>query len=237
MRLGKVRWVSESKAFIFRYYADVDHDEYLCDDGTIADPDFFSNVHGKEAIPTWSICGVYHRERLHEGDMIFFSPVKQRLKRANIPSYVCTGVLVVGEVLPDKKALLQDPRISKRYQELYSLDLRDHIRKDRLRDRPLTAKKRPFNIVLGDPKKSMWFGRNQLDLLRVLDELRIKDIPRTFQNRNNRNVRSLEHEEASRLYKRLKRDLRPIRDRGHNHLDRERSRCCSACGLNRDPGC
>lgn len=225
--------MSEPKAFIFRYYADVDHDEYLCDDGTIADPDFFSNVQGKEVIPTWSICGVYHRERLHKDDMVFFVPVKQRLQRVNIPSYICTGVLVVGEVLPDKKALLEDSRISDRYKTLYKLDLRDHLRKDRLKDRPLTAKKRPFHIILGDPKKSIWFGRNQLDLLQVLGELQIRDIPRSFPRRNNRNLRSLTHEELSRLYKRLKSDLRPIHDRGHDHVGRERSRSCTACRTGR----
>ena len=230
MRVGKVREMSESKAFIFRYYADVDRDEYLCDDGTIADPDFFSNRQGKEPIPTWSICGVYHRERLRKGDMIFFLPVKQRLERANIPSYICTGVLVVGEILPDKKALLQDPRISERYKKLYKLDLRDHLRKDR----PLTAKKRPFHIVLGDPKKSIWFGPNQLDFLQVLNELRIRDISRRFPRRNNRNVRSLKHEELSRLYRRLKSDLRSIRDGKHNHLSRERARSCSACRTGRN---
>lgn len=222
--------MSESKAFIFRYYADVDHDEYLCDDGTIADPDFFSNVQGKDVIPTWSICGVYHRERLHKGDMIFFSPVKQRLEKANIPSYICTGVLVVDEVLADKKATLKDPRISERYKKLYKVDLRDHLR----RDRPLTAKKRPFHIVLGDPKKSIWFGRNQLDLLQMLRELRIRDISRSFPRRNNRSVRSLKHEELSRLYKRLKSDLRPVMDRGHSHLGRERLRSCSACRTGRN---
>jgi hypothetical protein len=191
-------------------------------------------VCGKEVVPTWSICGVYHRERLYKGDMIFFSPVRQRLEKANIPSYICTGVLVVGEILPDKKALLQDPRISKSYKTLYKLDLRDHLRKDRLRGRPLTAKKRPLHIVLGDPKKSMWFGRNKLDLMQVLSELRIRDIPRSFPRRNNRNVRSLKHEELSRLYKLLKNNLRPIHDRGHDHLDRERLRSCSACRTSRN---
>jgi len=156
--------------------------------------------------------------------------VKQRLERANILSYICTGVLVVGEILPDKKALLQDPRISERYKKLYKLDLRDHLRKDR----PLTAKKRPFHIVLGDPKKSIWFGPNQLDFLQVLNEPRIRDISRRFPRRNNRNVRSLKHEELSRLYRRLKSDLRPIRDRKHNHLGRERVRSCSACRTGRN---
>jgi len=203
--------------FIFRYYADVSYDKYLCDDGLIADPDFFSNRQGKETMPIWSICGVYHRDRLRKGAMIFFLPVKQRLERANIPSYICTGVLVVGEILPDKGALLQDPRITARYKELYMIDLREHLREDLRKNHPITAEKRPFKIVLGNPKKSMSFGPNQLDFQRVLKELGMNDISKILPKRNNRNLRSLDYEELSNLYKRLKIHLKPICDSQHNH--------------------
>jgi hypothetical protein len=151
--------------------------------------------------------------------MIFFLPVKARLETADIPSYICTGVLVVSEILPDGRALMQDQRISEHYKELYKVDLREHRR----RDRPLTASYRPFKIIFGDPEKSLWFGPNQLDFQQLLTKLGMGDISAVLPKRNTRNLRSLKHEEMSRLYSFISSELKSIRDSRHHHLHRERA--------------
>ena len=79
------------KAFIFKYSTSPD-DPYLYDEGVIADPDFFTIKNSNAIIPIWSICGVYYREKLNAGDMVFFVPAKARFAKSHLTSYVCMGV-------------------------------------------------------------------------------------------------------------------------------------------------
>lgn len=221
--------VAEPKSFIFRYYAEVDHDKYFCDDGEMADPDFFSNRHDGTVFPTWSICGVYHRRDLRKGYRVFFLPARVRLDRKGIGPYICTGVLVVDEVLPGKEELLRDRRISEQYKELYETDLREHLKEDKKRNKPLTEKLRPQNIIIGDPEESIWFGQNDVDFSRVLRELGIGRISRVLSKRNNRNLPTLTSMESTTLYEYLKRRLPAVKDPFHNHYGRKSGKACTGC--------
>lgn len=223
-----VSLTGENKAFIFRYYADTS-DEYLCDDGVIADPDFFTNRHNDKAIPTWSICGVYNRPRLHEGDRVFFVPTRQRLERLGFGYYICTGVLVVKQVLAGKEDLLNDPRLSERYKEMYEKDLRSHRKTDKKRNAMQTRDKRSSRIIIGNPEESIWFGRNETNLQCLLADLDMSEVSRALPRTNNMNLPTLTSTQSTMLYEYLRKHIPAIIDAYHNHLGRKSDQACLGC--------
>jgi len=148
------------KAVLFKYGADpkspnlYDSKSDHCD---LTDPDFVTNGQ-----PVWSICGPYVRKNLEQGDVLFFLPQKSRLLKAGrAPDYICTGVLVVQDIIREGGRDLKDSRLSEKYRRQYVHSYNLHIkgskgeRGDQKRA-PRTAMIRSHNIILGDPRRSRW---------------------------------------------------------------------------------
>ena len=205
-----------------RYHADY-LDDYLCDKGKLRDPDFFTNQVGngsqRRAVPTWTVCGPYIRQGLRTGDVVFFVPAKIVWKEASLDRYICTGLLVVDNVVRDDKALLAEhPELTKDFKRLYTSDLKNHLK----RDRPLTKRVRPTHIILGNATDSVWFGRNSLNLLDVFKVLRLNATLSAFEH-NHRRI-SLNHEDTEALKGFLLAKLEPKKVSAHNHQNYSESR-------------
>jgi hypothetical protein len=151
------------KGVLFKYGADPKSPELYdskSDHCDLMDPDFVSNKQ-----PVWSICGPYVRQKLEQGDVLFFIPQKDRLIRAGLPpNYICTGVLVVSAIIKHGGRRLDDPRITEKYRRQYVWSYKRHLKGNgkEMGDEkraPRTAKIRGFNIILGDPEKSIWLRR------------------------------------------------------------------------------
>jgi len=179
------------KGVVWKYLANPDDQELRDEMGKSGcrvlnpDPDFWGNK-----FPVWSICGPRVRATLDEGDVLFFTPTLSRSRRAQVPDYLCTGYLVVNEILPDSDSLLSDPRFTDRYKDNYRKDLNKHLKGD-----PATTRaQRPKRIVLGDRRQSVWFGRRGHPLEVAAKEAGL----RKFQIRSRR-VRTLDEDESKRL--------------------------------------
>jgi len=130
------------------------------------------------------------RATLKEGDVLFFTPTISRARRAQVPEYLCTGYLVVSEILPNSSPLLSDPRFTDRYKDNYRKDLNNHLRGDP----EITRAQRPKRIVVGDRRLSIWFGRRGRPL-----EVAAKDAGLRKFNIRSRRVRTLDEDESKRL--------------------------------------
>ena len=153
------------------------------------DPDFWEHE-----FPVWAICGPRVRVGLEIGDILFFTPTRSRCEAAGVAGYLCTGLLTVGEIVPNGTALLRDPRFTDRYKRNYRVDLKMHL----VDDETTTARQRGRNIALGDPRKSAWFGRHGVPMSQALRRARIGDV-----RMSSRRVRDLTAKEAERLWRTL----------------------------------
>lgn len=212
--------------YIRKYHAET-KDPYLCDDGKLADPDFFTNqANGRNPIPTWAICGPYVRNKLKKNDIVFFVPEMKRLRRIGLDFYICTGMLVVDEIPEDDSAFLRHPSINAKFKRLYTQDLKDHLSNDEEKHKRRTKAIRAKRVVLGDTSRSMWFGKNDLDLTHELKRLGLVELSRQIRNRQ---VRTMTQEEALKLSRFLIANLDPIHDRTHTHLNRKSDGECKTC--------
>lgn len=179
------------KGIIWKYHAKADDPDLRDEMGRAGcrvlnpDPDFWEN-----GIPVWTICGPWVRARLEVNDVLFFVPTVQASRAAGANDSLCTGYLVVNEILPNDSALLADPRFTPRYKDNYRIDLRAHLKDDPER----TKIRRRQNIVIGNPAKSRWLGRKGIPLSRAVRELGIRSV-----NLKARLIRALAREEAMAL--------------------------------------
>lgn len=179
------------KGIIWKYHAKADDPDLRDEMGRAGcrvlnpDPDFWEN-----GIPVWAICGPWVRARLEVRDVLFFVPTLQASRSAGVNESLCTGYLVVNEILPNDSALLADPRFTRRYKETYRIDLKAHLEGDPKRTRTL----RRQNIVIGNPARSRWLGRKSIPLSLAVSELRIRSV-----NLKARLIRTLTGEEAMAL--------------------------------------
>jgi hypothetical protein len=187
-----------TKGFIFKYSADT-NDPLMRDKlGTtsvcglgLRDPDFWSN-----AYPVWAICGPYYRKALDLGDIVFFVPKKAATRKAKLDGYICTGILVVAEKLPNQEYVNVDQRLNPLYKKRYKKDLDAHLE----RDKAGTKKIRPCNFVLGNPSKSKWFGRNEKYLVTLFSK---QPLERTAEKLSLRRIPVLEEEQTRSFYREL----------------------------------
>lgn len=154
------------------------------------DPDFWEN-----RFPVWAICGSLVRRTLAKGDVLVFTPIASACHAARVARYLCTGYLTVKEILPNDKALLRDRRFTARYRRNYRMDLRDHLADDE----ESTRKQRPQCIIVGDPHRSQWFGRNGPNLSSVVNAAKIRNL-----NLDSRRIRDLTNDETQALFSRLR---------------------------------
>ena len=181
---------------IFKYYPRKESDDYLFDSGTVPDPDFCSNISDGMRLPVWSICGVYHRRDIEpEGGMIFFVPARKRWAVTELDDYYCTGVLVTGSKIDTMDHFLRDSRFTQKYLEGYRLELTHPD------DTEITRRLRMQNIIVGNPIKSVWFGRNNVRLRPLLEELGLRQSQEL--DRINRAISRLSNEESKKLYDQL----------------------------------
>jgi len=186
------------KGFIFKYRAD-SKDNYMKDTlGTkrdcglgLRDPDFWSND-----FPVWGVCGPYYRKALDIGDVIFFAPKKVSITEAGLSDYICTGILVVANVLPSLECVMADARLTVKYKEKYKADLDAHLKKDKER----TKKVRPCNFIIGEVSKSRWFGKNKNRLTCILQKSALQNVASKLSIRR---IPSLNKEQVRRIYKQL----------------------------------
>ena len=150
--------MNPTKGVLFKYEANPMspelrdcRDEEICG---ITDPDFWTNE--KRGTFVWSVCGPYVRSRLQVGDILFFLPMLSSLEKAGFGDYVCTGVLIVEELI-DEHMIREYPSIVEVYKRQYAADLRKHRNSPRESER--TKRIRGKNIVIGHPPRSIWFGR------------------------------------------------------------------------------
>ncbi|HZW57953.1 MAG TPA: hypothetical protein VFF30_16810 [Nitrososphaerales archaeon] len=160
------------KAVLFKYQADVrdpelkDNKDVVCG---LRDPDFWINP-----FPVWGVCGPYVRSGLEVGDVLFFPPQLSSIRRANLghTEYVCTGILVVSEILANDSSVMSDERLNKTYRKYYRADLTRHNKPDKGKK---TSPIRRRKFVIGTPElnepwngssfntsskwPSKWFGR------------------------------------------------------------------------------
>ena len=120
----------------------------------ITDPDFWTNAKRETFI--WSVCGPYVRNRLQVGDVLFFLPMLSGLGQAGFGDYICTGVLVVDELI-DEHLIKEYPNITEVYKNQYAADLKKHRNGPTESER--TRRIRGNNIVIGHPPRSIWLGR------------------------------------------------------------------------------
>lgn len=161
------------KSIIWKYHARVDDPDLKDEMGRAGcrvlnpDPDFWEND-----FPVWTICGPYVRARLDKGDVLFFTPTRERCRRAGVEEYICTGYLFVEELLRGSRQLLKDSRFTQRYKRNYKVDLQRHLDDDG----EVTRKQRPLNGVIGDRCASRWFGRKGVALSAAIKKARIRDV-------------------------------------------------------------
>lgn len=184
------------KGFLFKYDAD-SADENLkdqfgcvgcgCTRG-IRDPDFWSNE-----CPVWAICGPYYRASLQKEDVVFFVPKKRSIRKAGLADYICSGVLVVEEKIPDAKKVMVDDRLTQRYRESYEADLDAHLKNDK----PRTRIVRPKNFIIGDKLTSKWLGKHEIYLRQILENLGFHNIKTKLSDRR---IPSLNQNQTRQIY-------------------------------------
>ena len=174
--------------FIFKYQAIPAGD--LRDIGGIPDPNFWL----EKVEATWAICGPYRRQALSRKGRgtVFFVPYAYARKKLRLAP-VCTGVLVVGRIIPDSTTLIKSREFPTAYKRLYKEDLEAHLK----RDPPRTKKIRGKHIIVGS-SKSHWLGKRYVNLVPLLKRLKISDVASTIDH--NRAVRTLTDSETERLY-------------------------------------
>lgn len=186
----------DMKGFLFKYEADLmdkdlkDRIGYVscgCRVG-LRDPDFWSN-----GWPVWGICGPYYRTSLQKGDVVFFVPKKGSSREANLEYYVCAGILVVDDRIPDPKEIMTDSRLTETYRRRYQADLNEHLK----RDRPRTRQIRPKNFIIGNPSKSRWLGKHENYLRPILETLGFSDIAKKLSQRR---IPGLNERQTKELY-------------------------------------
>jgi len=155
------------------------------------DPDFWTNT-----VPIWSICGPYVRQNLSNGDVLFYLPKKASIDQTNLSDYICTGVLVVGEILPNSQSVIEDPDLTNDYKEAYLIDLENHLRQDK----PRTKRIRGYKIIKGAPDRSRWFGKNRLYLRDLLSGMNYEYLSNSLDYQR---VPYLDHSQALTLYNKL----------------------------------
>lgn len=183
------------KGLFFKYKADP-HNELMkdtadCEICPIVDPDFWTNE-----IPVWGVCGPYFRSSLTEGDKVFFIPRKDSLQKAGLNDYICTGILVVGQIIPDSNQVMNNEILTDEYKQNYLTDLKAHLK----RDKPRTKKIRPRNFIIGDRFESPWFGKNENYLKPLLKQLGIIE---TSNKLHFRRIPNLNDTNTKRLYNAL----------------------------------
>jgi hypothetical protein len=180
------------KAVLFKYGADP-RDPLLRDDKggygwcSLRDPDFWTN-----RFPVWGVCGPYVRNSLQPGDIVFFVPQLNRIKKANLShaDYIFTGILVVSDLISESREVMKDNRLTETYKRYYLRDLRDHLNKIDKGNR--TSEVRVRNFVVGTSTKqsrlrSVWLGKKgpvAKDLVKKYglteSDLRKRRIPYVF---------------------------------------------------------
>lgn len=184
------------KGFLFKYDADPAHKNLKdqlgsfdcgCTHG-IRDPDFWSNE-----CPVWAICGPYHRISLQKKDVVFFVPKKRSIRIAGLSDYICSGILVVEERIPDARKVKVDDRLTQRYRESYKADLDAHLKNDK----PRTRIVRPKNFIIGDKLRSKWLGKNKIYLRQILENLGFHEIKVKLSDRR---IPSLSENQTRKLY-------------------------------------
>lgn len=185
------------KGVIFRYSADpydpmMKDKESICSEEGCAlrDPDFWIN-----SVPVWGICGPWIRTSLNVGDLVFFVPIKKSWEKAGLNDYICTGILVVSQVLNDKKEVLDESRLTATYKRSWEKDLEIHLERDG-REAPRTVNIRGKNYIIGDKTKSIWFGRNDKYLTKVLNDTGLS----THVRWRNRRIKDLYGNQAKKLH-------------------------------------
>lgn len=180
-----------TKGILWKYDADFD-DPFLRDRGNCPDPDFASNN-----FPVWAICAPYKRKSLRKRDVVFFIPQKQT---KNFDGYLCGGILVVKESIATFEEALRDARLTFDYRERYRIDMNDHLCDDEKRGKIRTKQTRPKNLVLGDPKSSLWFGKGGAKIEPLLLSLGLRDVLRALKIGRNQSIRHLIEKESAALY-------------------------------------
>ncbi len=140
----------------------------------------------------WALC----QEEGQAGDILFFVPKMRGLREVGLGDrgYFCTGVLFVAEIIGSEQTLQRDNRFSEAYKRKYSSSLKSHLRGDKERTKGI----RPYGIVVGDPEKSRWLGREGYSRAHAFREVGL-----THEDLSARRVSHLGPEEAARLYKLL----------------------------------
>lgn len=187
--------------FLFKYQAD-SSDKFLRDKGPyISDPDFWSNPNGERnntITPVWAVCGVKHRQRIREGDILFFIPQKSCYP-ANLNPYCFTGVLVCGKRL-DREHLPEGGLFSGGYMKRYEKSFREHY----ARDKPGTKKIRGKSIIIGKshPTISRWFGDSPVEVVPLLRKFQLRRQERNLRWWNSA-IPALGNQETRLLYDQL----------------------------------
>lgn len=169
---------------------------------SIPDPDFWSNT-----VPVWALCGPYHRAKLEPGDMIFFIPKIDAIRKAGLKYYIFSGVLVVGEKLSNTDEIARCRLLREGYVRRYSRDLRVHLKDDRKRKCERTRSLRSANFIVGDKRRSFWLGRNGPNVRRVLKSLGLYRQLRRLDTGRNNSIPRLTGEESTQLWKSLRKSL------------------------------
>jgi hypothetical protein len=230
------------KGIIRKYDANPDS-EYLEDKGVIPDPDFWSNEQDSgDTVPIWAVCGTNRRPSLEEGEVIFFTPMKETYDEFNeLNEYICTGVMVVDEFIESYQTLSEDERIDDKYKMGYFVDLIDHIlhedivkegsrERDELMEKIEAEQKvrsrldkRVQKIALGDPERSVWFGRNKVPFKQILEQCGLADIADELSDRR-KTINN--HDAVSKLYDSTKSELDPIEGQPENLRNNDSCRVC-----------
>ena len=127
---------------------------------SLSDPDFWKNE-----IPVWGVCRPDIRAKLKPGDVVLFIPKILTMEKWTLPhkEYICSGLLVVSELLSGRNQVKSDKRLKPDYTQDWAKDIEGHS----------NGEKRERNFVIGTPvagKKSFesakskpswmsrWFG-------------------------------------------------------------------------------
>jgi hypothetical protein len=196
--------MEDKRSALFKYDADP-YDNDLRDKSpccSLPDPDFWSNT-----VPVWALCGPYHRAKLEPGDMIFFIPKIDAIRKAGLKDHIFSGVLVVGEKLLEVDEVARHRFLREDYTRHYRRDLRAHLEDDRKRNRERTRSLRSTNFIVGDKRHSFWLGRNGPNVRQVLKSLGLhRQLSKLGSGRNN-SIPRLTAEESTRLWNRLRESI------------------------------
>jgi hypothetical protein len=196
--------MEDKRSALFKYDADP-YDNDLRDKSpccSLPDPDFWSNT-----VPVWALCGPYHRAKLEPGDMIFFVPKIDAIRKAGLRDYIFSGVLVVGEKPSNVHEVARHRFLREGYVRHYRRDLRAHLEDDRKRNRERTRSLRSTNFIVGDKRRSFWLGRNGPNVKQVLKSLGLHRQLRRLATGRNNSIPRLSDEESARLRIKLRESI------------------------------